>query len=225
MPAGQEKTLEKQSGGMFAKALNIKRIRMPVVVLSLAKRASRTYVSHRSSNCGGQAVSSRLTAMDIEKQEFRRKLRGYDQEEVEMYLKSVAEEFERITLQNSELQEEVGRLRSLEKELRSRERLLQQTLVTAQGMSEEIKERARKESDLVVRDARMKSERMLQEAQDQLARLEEAIGRAKIEKDLFDKRLRCALEEHMSLLEHRGEQNGEMENVHVLHRATGSEVG
>jgi cell division initiation protein len=170
-------------------------------------------------------VSSRLTAMDIEKQEFHRKLRGYDAEEVGMYLKSVAEEFERLNLENGELLEETGRLRSLEKELRSREHLLQQTLVTAQSMSEDIKERSRKEADLVVRDARLKSERMIQEAQDQLARLEEAIGRSKIEKDLFDKRLRCALEEHMSLLEHRGEENEEMDNVHVLHRPTGFEVG
>jgi cell division initiation protein len=225
MTAGQEKPLEKQSSGMFAKALHIKKIRMPVLVLSLAKRARRTYVSHRSSNCGGQAVSSRLTAMDIEKQEFRRRLRGYDPEEVGMYLKSVAEEFERLNLENGDLLEETGRLRTLERDLRSRERLLQQTLITAQGMSEEIKERSRKEAELVVREARMKAERMLQEAQDQLARLEEAIGRAKIEKDLFDKRLRCALEEHKSLLEHRAEESCEMDNVHVLHRPTNSEVG
>jgi hypothetical protein len=66
---------------------------------------------------------------------------------------------------------------------------------------------------------------MLQEAQDQLASLEAEIGRCKIERDLFEKRLRCALEEHMSLLEGRGEKDGEFDNLRVLHRRAGSEVG
>ena len=195
---------------------------MPVVVLALAKRGRRTYVSYRSTNSGGPAVSSRLTAMDIEKQEFRRKMRGYDAEEVRMYLRSVAEEIERVTLENSEMLEEIGQLRAQHKELNSREKLLQETLVSAQ---KEMKERSRKEAELLVKDARLKSERMLQEAQDQLANLEAAIGRCKIEKELFEKRLRCALEEHMSVLENRGEKDGELGNVHVLHRRTNSEVG
>lgn len=170
-------------------------------------------------------MSSRLTAMDVEKQEFRRKMRGYDAEEVRMYLLSVAEEIERVTLENSEMLEEIGRLRDQQKELSSREKLLQETLVSAQKMSEEMKERSRKEAELLVRDARLKSERMLQEAQDQLANLEAAIGRCKIEKELFEKRLRCALDEHKTLLENRGEKEAELDNVHVLHRRTGSEVG
>jgi cell division initiation protein len=163
--------------------------------------------------------------MDVEKQEFGRRMRGYDPEEVRMYLRSVAEEIERVTLENSEMLEEIGRLKEQQKELSSRETLLQETLVSAQKMSEEMKERSRKEAELLVRDARMKSERMLQEAQDQLANLEAAISRCKIEKELFEKRLRSALDEHRTLLENRGEKEAELGNVHVLHRRTSSEVG
>ena len=45
---------------------------------------------------------SRLTAMEIEKQDFRRKVRGYDPDDVQMYLRSVAEEVERLHLENGE---------------------------------------------------------------------------------------------------------------------------
>ena len=56
-------------------------------------------------------MSSRLTAMDIENQDFGRKLRGYDPQEVNLFLQSVAENVERLTLENGELLEELGHLR------------------------------------------------------------------------------------------------------------------
>ena len=37
-------------------------------------------------------MSSRFTAMDVEKQEFTRKVRGYDPDEVRIFLSAVAEE-------------------------------------------------------------------------------------------------------------------------------------
>ena len=54
-------------------------------------------------------VSARLTAMDIEQQEFTRKVRGYDPDEVKLFLKSVAEEIERINLENATVREEAVR--------------------------------------------------------------------------------------------------------------------
>ena len=143
---------------------------------------------------------SRLTAMEIEKQDFRRKVRGYDPDDVQMYLRSVAEEVERLHLENGELREEVGRLKHAAQEIRGREQALQQTLVTAQNMTGEMKEKAKAEAELMVRRARLNSERMLQQAQDQLARLEAEISRCKLERDLFERRLRGTLEEHMALL-------------------------
>ena len=170
-------------------------------------------------------MSDRLTAMDIEKQVFKTRMRGYDPEEVGYYLKSVAEEVERLNLENGKLKEDLGRLRGEHEELRSREEVLQKTLVTAQRMSDELKERSEAQADLIIREARMKSERMLQEAQDQLAKLEAEISRCRIERDLFEKRLRSMIDEHVTLLEQRGEEESGMDNVRVLPRRTGSEAG
>ena len=50
-------------------------------------------------------MSTRLTAMDIEKQEFARKMRGLDPDEVQMFLRAVAEEIERLNLENATLRE------------------------------------------------------------------------------------------------------------------------
>lgn len=170
-------------------------------------------------------MSSRLTAMDVEKQEFRTRMRGFDPEEVRLFLRSVAEEIERLHLENGELLEELGRLRRDAETFRGREQTLQQTLVTAQSMTGEMKERAKAEAELIVRQARLNSERMLQHAQDQLGRLESEISRCKLERDLFERRLRGAIEEHLTLLERRLASESHPDNVHVLRRRTGSDAG
>ena len=168
---------------------------------------------------------SRLTAMDIEKQDFRSKLRGYDPEEVRLFLRSISDEVERLNLENGLLREEIGRSKQTVEEFRDREQTLQLTLVTAQNMSGEMKEKAKIEADLVVARARLSAERMLQQAQDQLARLETEVGRCKLERDLFERRLRSTIDEHLTLLDQR--QNGarELDNVHVLPRRTGLDAG
>jgi cell division initiation protein len=168
---------------------------------------------------------SRLTAMDIEKQEFRSRMRGFDPDDVRLFLQSVAEEVERLNLENGELREQVGRLKSSVDEFRDREQTLQQTLVTAQSMTGEMKEKAKAEAELLLGRARLSSERMLQQAQDQLARLEAEISRCKIERDLFERRLRSTIEEHLALLEQRQNGSRELDNLHVMPRRTGSDAG
>ena len=116
-------------------------------------------------------MSDRLTAMDIEKQEFKRSMRGFDPDEVKLFLRSVAEEVQRLNLDNADLREEQGRLKSEVEKYRAREKTLQDTLVAAQKMSDELTSKSRAEADLLVKEARMKAERLLQQSQDQLSRL------------------------------------------------------
>ena len=101
----------------------------------------------------------------------------------------------------------------------------QKTLVTAQNMSDEIKQRAEAQAELILREARMKAERMLQQAQDQLARLESEISRCKVERDLFQMRLRSMIDGHRTLLEHEKVSDDEPDNLRVLPRRAGSEAG
>ena len=170
-------------------------------------------------------MSDRLTAMDIEGQEFPKKMRGYAAEEVRMYLRCVAEEFQLLNLQNQELQEAIGHLKDQVDEIRSREQMLQKTLVSAQEMSDEMKTGARRESDVLIREARVKSERILEQAQDQLSRIEAEISRTRLERNSFDSRLRTILEEHIAMLDLREREREEHENLRFMHRRSGSEAG
>jgi cell division initiation protein len=170
-------------------------------------------------------MSSRLTAMEIEGREFPRRLRGCDPEEVRMYLRSVAAEVERLNLENATLLEETGRIKEALQEFRDRERSLRETLVTAQEMAEGLRERSRVESELLVKETRVKTERMLELAQDQLARIEAEISRARLERDLFENRLRSTIEEHQALLDLRRQERANEDNVLFMRRRSGAEAG
>ena len=103
--------------------------------------------------------------------------------------------------------------------------MLQDTLLTAQRMAEEHRENSRVESELLVKEARIKAERLLEQAQDQLAALESEIAQARLERDVFENRLRSAVQEHLSLLDLRKTERAEVDNLRFLRRRTGSEVG
>lgn len=168
---------------------------------------------------------SRITANDIESQEFKRRLRGLDPEQVQMFLHSVAEEMTRVNLENGELQETIGTLRQEVARHGEREQMLQKTLITAQSMTEDLRSRSEAEAKLTIREARLRAEQTLQDSQDQLSRLESEIGRCKLERGLFEKRLRTLLEEHLELLDRRSAERDDLDNVHLLPRRTHTETG
>ena len=168
-------------------------------------------------------MPSRMAAMDIENQEFGRKLRGYDPGEVALFLHAVAEEVGRLNLENSQMLEDMGRLRKDLEGLRSREQTLQKTLVSAQRMSDDLKERAHKEGELLVQEARLRADKLLKDAHHRLTRLEMDVTRSNLERDTVERRLRGILDQHLALLDMRQQAHEELDNLHVLpNRAGGS---
>lgn len=171
-------------------------------------------------------MSDRITAMDVENQGFSRRMRGFDVDEVRLYLKSVAEEIGRLNLESAEMREKVGTLSTQLEQARGREGTLQQTLVAAQRMAEELKEKARAESQLAIKEARFRADQIVREAQDQLARIEGDISRSRLERDNVERRLRSVIDQHLALLEMREQDRGERNNVRVMPAGrVGSEVG
>jgi cell division initiation protein len=170
-------------------------------------------------------MSSRLTAMDIQNQGFRHGFRGYDCDEVDLFLQSVAEEIERINLEHGEMLEETGRLRKELAELRSREETLQKTLVSAQCMVDEMKDRAGREGELLVQEARLRAERLVKGAHDRLVQVESDVNRSRMERDTLERRLRAVLEQHLALLDMRSTAEKELDNLRVLPHRAGGEAG
>lgn len=118
----------------------------------------------------------RITPMDIRQQQFTVKMfRGFDVQEVDTFLEDVAQDYEALMRENTLLKEQLQALEERTRGLEERERVLQQTLVTTQRLTEEMKESARREAALTVREAEVAGEKLLE-----AARTEEAVIRSEI---------------------------------------------
>jgi len=117
----------------------------------------------------------KISPMDIQRQVFGRRWRGYDGDEVRAYLNIVAEEVVALQGERDKLEQEVQTLRALIDEHRQRETILKNTLLTAQRLSEEIRDTARRQSENVVKEAEMQADRLLELAQSKAHDVERGI--------------------------------------------------
>ena len=117
----------------------------------------------------------KISPMDLQRQTFAQKLRGFDPAEVRTYLNIVAEEVAALQRERDGLAQEVQSLRALVDEHRQRETILKNTLLTAQRLSEEMKEAARKQSESVVKEAEIQADRLLELAQSRAQEVERGI--------------------------------------------------
>ena len=143
----------------------------------------------------------RLTPLEIQKHEFSRKWKGLDGIEVQTFLTDVAEDMEHLVRENVDL---ATRLRALEQENdehRERERILKQTLLSAQQASEDIRGAARKEAELVVREAQDSAEKLTHSALQRSAEIEKAIHELKVQRANFRLQLQKMIELFQQVLD------------------------
>ncbi len=143
----------------------------------------------------------RLTPLEIQKHEFSRKWKGIDPVEVESFLAIIAEEMEELARKNSELERRVRALEEENAEHRERERLLKETLLTAQRASEDIRTAAQKQAELIVQEAQDSGERLTHNALQRSAEIEKAIHELKIQRANFRLQLQSMIELFQQVLD------------------------
>jgi DivIVA domain-containing protein len=106
--------------------------------------------------------SFHLTPLDIRRYDFGAKsFRGYDEKKVEDFRNQVAEELERLTRLNQELDSKARGFHEQLRAFRERDKALNEALVSAQQLRSEIREQAEREAQLILREARAEGERQL----------------------------------------------------------------
>ena len=142
-----------------------------------------------------------LSPLEITQREFGRKFRGLDPEEVHAFLEQVAEEMTRLLRETGDRAAQIQRLEAEVRMYQEREEALRNTLVTAQKMTEEIKANAKREAELVMREAELRAEKLLELAHRKLAQVQAEIAELKRQRDLFASKLRGLLKTHLELLD------------------------
>jgi len=143
----------------------------------------------------------RLTPLDIQQKQFTTKMRGADTAEVRQFLDVCADELEQLVRETIELKEEVRARDSQLSEVRDRERALQEALVSAQRLAQEMKEQARKEAEIVLAEAELQAERIVQDAHSRRTTLVDELGELKRQKVSFESEVRAVLDRHQRLLD------------------------
>ena len=120
-----------------------------------------------------------LTPLDVRRQEFRRRLRGYEPLGVEDFRMRVADELERVLREKSVLEERVAALTEQLRVFRERETAMNEALVAAQQLREETRSAAEREAQVIIREAEAEGRRQLdaakrseQDAYDRLAEVQ-----------------------------------------------------
>jgi cell division initiation protein len=151
----------------------------------------------------------RITPLDIQQKQFPMKLRGFDVEEVYAFLEIVREEMEDLLRDNASLKENVQRLESQIKEYRDMETTLRETLMTAQQMVEDYKTNARKEAELLLKEAELKSDSIMKEAQEKVIKIHEDVVDLKGIRRHFKEEVRRLVESHLKMLDFDKEREEE----------------
>lgn len=146
-------------------------------------------------------AAMKITALDIRQKQFKPALRGHDRKEVEAFLDLLASEFEEVVKENIGLKEEVRRKQQKIDEHREREKTLQETMVTAQRISEDIKAAAKKEAELTLTEAELQAEKIVADANRKLVQIVDDINELKRQRVQFESQVRGVIDVHLKLLE------------------------
>jgi cell division initiation protein len=143
----------------------------------------------------------RMTPLEIQSHRFGRRMNGLDRDEVEAFLRMVSEDYEEI-LKDNELKRE--RIRNLEEQLdylTTQEQLLKQTLMNAQSMSDRMRESAEKECDVLMGEAEIRSQKIIDASHRRAARLAENIRELRGLRGGLAEALKSVIETHLGLIE------------------------
>lgn len=150
-----------------------------------------------------------LTPLEIQKQTFSRTIKGYNLDEVRAYLHLVAEEIERLLRDTDRLARENAMMKEDLEDHSNRERILKDTLLSAQKVAEDLTGNARKEAELIVKDAELLADRVIGQAMHRVGDLEKAIQDLKIERRAVRNKLQGTLDtvQQMIILDAEEEAN------------------
>ncbi len=143
----------------------------------------------------------RITPLDIRNHVFPRMFGGYARDEVDAFLEMVSDDYEALVRESQALREQVIRLEVQVERLSSNEAILQETLITAQQLSEDLKRTAVKEAETVIGEAEVKAEKVLDAAHRRATRLAGDLREMKQLRTRLAASVRATIDTHLGLLD------------------------
>ena len=141
-----------------------------------------------------------ISPLDVRNQIFKKKLRGYDADEVKIFLDAVADRMEDMIKERETLEQENSALRERSNTFAELETTLRETMVTAQRISDEAKVNAQKEADNILGRADLDARAKIAEASKKVEDIVRAHDDTRSQTMAFVAKMRSLLEGQLSFL-------------------------
>ena len=138
-----------------------------------------------------------IASDDVRRVTFDRAMRGYRCEDVDDYLKQVADSIDSLAAENDDLQKKLVILAQRIDQYRADEDTLSTTMINAQRLGENVIKEAKQKAAEIIRAANIKAEDREQRARDEVELAQQELVTIKQEADAFKKRL---MDQHIEMI-------------------------
>jgi cell division initiation protein len=153
-----------------------------------------------------------IRPIDIRRKEFRNGFRGYDANQVDDFLDTVADEFERNYNENQRMREETNSLRERLQQFEDLEGSIRAALVHAEQAAndlrrsanreaEDVRQSARREAEFTIKEAQNRSHQMLADSATRIERVQDSYEALQEAKRGFANDFRHLLKTYMDMME------------------------
>jgi len=151
----------------------------------------------------------RITPHDIRQQQFTvRMFRGFDPSEVDAFLEDVADDYEGLLKENALLKEQIAASEERSRGVIEREKNLHDVMVTTQRLVDEMKSAAKREADLIVREAELRGEKAVEAARGEEAKIRVEIQSLKRMRRQVVEELGATMDRYQRMLAAEAEADG-----------------
>jgi cell division initiation protein len=161
----------------------------------------------------------RISPLDLRQPRFKKTVRGYDRTEVVAFLTEAADDYEQALREIDRLRSDLSRMEALLAEHREREANLRNTLLTAQKLSDDIKDAAQREAKIIVKEAEGRADLVIQKAQLRMEEFEREINELRLRRRTVEGSLEASIQALYHALEFiRDQDRAERDEKVLLHR-------
>ncbi len=165
-----------------------------------------------------------LTSVDLRSIEFPKRFRGYDRQEVDAFLRTLADELEEKDRTLAKLHQRVAQMEAELKEFRGLETSLQEVLMAAQKTAEDTRNNSLKEAELLLREAQLKAEELIHKTQDGLTDIKRELVELYQVKTNYLMQFRSILDTHKIMLEELEKTQEGSKHLRFIRRADAAEA-
>ena len=141
-----------------------------------------------------------ISSEDVRRVTFDKAMRGYRCDDVDDYLKQVAESMDALAAKNDEMQKNLVVLAQRIDQYRAEEDTLRTTMINAQRLGENVIREAKQKAAEIIRAANMKADDREQRARDDVELAKQEIVTLKGEADSFKRSLIEMYRKHINLI-------------------------